>query len=727
MTAKRFAGWLAAYVFLVCASLFLSAGAQAGAPYRWTSVPFGGGGLVDGFLYHPKQKNLLYARTDIGGLYRYDFAAKRWIPLLDHIGHDDADLMGVLSMAVDPNDPNRVYAACGLYLPDWAHKGAILRSDDRGRTWKRTDLTIHVGGNTDGRGTGERLVVDPKNGNVLYYGSNQDGLWKSTDRGASFDHDGTPAKAITLVLIDPGNGDVYIGSADGDGGLMVSHDGGDSFDRVAGTPAQIPQHAVFAPDGTLYVTFAQGDGKGTVNPGHAVNGGVWKRDPASGAWGDVTPVHPDAKIKFGYSGIDMGPDGTVAVSTLDRWAVGDDVFVSKDGGAHWLALGKQSKHDAAPWPWLVSYTKGEDKMGHWITDLKIDPFDAGEMVYGTGYGLWMTHDLAAAGTGQPVHFAFAVRNLEETATLQMAVPPSGAKVLAAFGDVGGGAWRDITRTPDAAGVFRPANETDYSIDYAGRRPSFLARTTNNDPTHGFYSEDGGATWVPFASTPYKSQDGRKEWHSPGVIAVSARGTSMMWVPEKDDAYYSTDNGKTWKQSAGWPSGRAQALVPVSDKVVDGVYYVFDRFAGRVLISVDAGASFKPIISGLPKIESWENAQLAVVPGRMRDLWLAMPRSLIHSQDSATEVVDMKDVDAAWAVGFGAPAVKGGYPAVYLAGKVKKQEGLWRSDDDGATWTRIDDDAHRFGFIRAIAGDPQEYGTVYIAPGGRGILVGRPQK
>lgn len=34
------------------------------------------------------------------------------------------------------------------------------------------------------RGTGERLAVDPKNSNILYFGARSgNGLWKSTDGG----------------------------------------------------------------------------------------------------------------------------------------------------------------------------------------------------------------------------------------------------------------------------------------------------------------------------------------------------------------------------------------------------------------------------------------------------------------------------------------------------------------------------------------------------------------
>lgn len=701
-------------------SAHLGASYAEDLPYHWQNVPFGGGGYVPGFAYHPKKENLLYARTDVGGMYRFDFSAQRWIQLLDSFAGDDGDLSGVLSIALDPNDPSKVYAATGLYLGQWSRKGAILRSNDQGRTWQKTDLPIHIGGNADGRGSGERLVVDPHNSKVLYYGSNQDGLWKSTDGGETFSKDSSPATSITLIAIDPKSGEIFLGSADGEGALLASQDGGHVFTRVEQAPRQVPQHIAFARDGSVYVAFAQAKDNQTLNPNNAERGSVWKRD-AGRQWSDVTPVKPSENVKFGYSGVDVGPDGTVAVSTLDRWAGGDDVYVSRDGGAHWIGLQDKSHHDLTPYPWLTDFTHGQEQMGNWNSDVKINPFNKDEMIY---VGPWVSRNLSDAGTGKPVEWDFKSKDLEETCVMQLVVPIRGAKVMAAMGDDAGAAWYDITKPP-AEALFHPAKETNRSIDYASFQPNFLVRTSDAGPTNAYMSEDGGRSWKPFPSSPYKPSSDSSNWRSPGYLAVSAKATSMVWVPEKETAFYSTDKGKTWKASAGWPVVRDRQLIPVSDKAGDGVFYVFDT-TGSIYVSADGGANFQPIISGLPKTEPWgPQPQLAVVPDRLRDLWLAAPYGLLHSPDSQTPMTNIKAVTAAFSVGFGAPLVPGKYPAIYLWGKVKKQEGLWRSDDEGESWVRINDDTNQVG--GPISGDMREPGTVYLAPGARGVRIGRPAK
>lgn len=128
--------------------------------YTWKNVRIDGGGFVPGIIFNQKEADLIYARTDIGGAYRWNSATSSWIPLLDWVGWDNWGWNGVMSLATDAADPNRVYAAVGMYTNTWdPNNGAILRSTDRGNTWQATPLPFKVGGNMPGRGMGERLKL----------------------------------------------------------------------------------------------------------------------------------------------------------------------------------------------------------------------------------------------------------------------------------------------------------------------------------------------------------------------------------------------------------------------------------------------------------------------------------------------------------------------------------------------------------------------------------------
>ncbi|MBW8734385.1 MAG: exo-alpha-sialidase [Asticcacaulis sp.] len=715
---------LVAAVALIALSGTAEAATKA-QPYTYATIPFGGGGYIDGFLYHPKVKDLLYVRTDVGGAYRFDYKARRWIPLMDGFGRSDWDCFGTLSLAVDPNNAKALYATCGLYLGDRVPQAGVIASSDQGRTWRKTTLPFRLGGNALGRGTGERLQVDPKNGERIFLGTNQDGLWVSSDRAKSFARvDGYPNKGVTFVLF--GDGVIYAGSGtntsewqgSGGGGVFVSHDDGKTFALIPGSPKLIPHQAVTDADGALYVTFADG-----LGPHGVTNGAVYRLDP-SGAWSDITPAKPSASEPFGYSGLDIDRSrpGTLVVSTSDRYGkVHDDLYVSHDRGATWASVSENAAHNAAHYPWLKAYMGGGDKdggarrnMGHWLDAVKINPFNGNELVYGTGYGVWMTGNLSALDRHQTVDFDFADANLEETVVLGLESPPAGPRVLMAAGDIGGTAFDDFSKSP-TSGLFTPENKTNQSVAFAALKPNVVVRSVDYEKARGFISYDGAETWTPLPSAPAPIATADWEKHRAGKLSISALASAMVWVPDGEGGYYSKDGGKTWTLATGWPQmGRGEAI---ADPAKDSVFYAYDRKTGAIVVSDDGGATFRAYVSGL----AGDGVQLRAMPGRSGDLWLAAAKGLYRVRDG--KAVQIIGVDAAWAVTFGKAAKAAKTPAVFLWGKVGGIEGLWRSDNAGKGWVRINDDAHRFGQLRAIAGDPRRFGVLYLSPDGRGTMVG----
>ncbi len=93
-------------MLLVCSlAAFALAGSAQTVPqerYSWKNVQIVGGGFVDGFVFHPTAPGVRYARTDMGGAYRWDQSAHRWQPMLDWLSYKDRNLMGIESIAVDP-------------------------------------------------------------------------------------------------------------------------------------------------------------------------------------------------------------------------------------------------------------------------------------------------------------------------------------------------------------------------------------------------------------------------------------------------------------------------------------------------------------------------------------------------------------------------------------------------------------------------------------------------
>lgn len=143
----------------------------------------------------------------------------------------------------------------------------------------------------------------------------------------------------------------------------------------------------------------------------------------------------------------------------------------------------------------------------------------------------------------------------------------------------------------------------------------------------------------------------------------------------------------------------------------------------VYASTDGGAKFIPVGTSRPR----GRGRLRAAPGRTGDLWATMgAQGAYHSTDGGVTFAKVVSVEEANALGFGKAAPGHAYHAVYLTGKVGGVGGVFRSDDAGANWVRINDDAHQYGWIgQIITGDPRVFGRVYLGTNGRGILYADP--
>jgi hypothetical protein len=91
------------------------AGRQSKDAYIWKNAVVNCGGFVPGIIFNETEPNLIYARTDVGGCYRWQEDSQTWKQLLDWVGRNKWGYYYVVSMATDPVEPNRVYA----YTIDW--------------------------------------------------------------------------------------------------------------------------------------------------------------------------------------------------------------------------------------------------------------------------------------------------------------------------------------------------------------------------------------------------------------------------------------------------------------------------------------------------------------------------------------------------------------------------------------------------------------------------------
>ena len=764
--------WL--LVFIACAAA-VAAQTPGARPYTWKNVQIVGGGFVDGVIFNPAAPGVRYARTDMGGAYRWNRKADRWQPILDWVPYKDLNLMGVESIAADPADARRVYIACGTYTNANTPDGAILRSDDGGRSFERTDVPFKFGGNEDGRGNGERMAVDPGDGRVLYLGTRHDGLWRSQDRGASWQRvtsfpdvtEATPpmpqrlpgetAQQFWRRMPVRGSGIVFVkfapdGAAHAPGkatqtiyvgvslmnraNLFVTHDGGATWQPVEGEPTQYrPTRATLASDGFLYVAYGTAPG-----PSRMTNGAVWKLNRKTGAWTDITPDRPVAGSReFGYAAVavDAHHPQTVIASSFGRPG-GEDIFRSTDGGASWKPIFTGPAASAG----IFDYSRApyvKPTPIHWLFDIEIDPANPNHAVFTTGYGGWETFDLTASDRGLPTHWRILATGIEETVGLALLSPastkPGGAHLVSAIGDYGGFVHWNLDRPAPEGSSAPPRFGNTTGLANAGLKPDLLVRvgiSAEHKPGENIsYSLDGGSTWQGTASSPSPGSES-------GSVAVSADGRSWIWSPQYQTPSLTRDNGATWAAVAGLPNGTAA----IADPVNSSLFYAVQMRSATLYRSSDGGATFTAQhikTSDTPAPYDMRHRgdprggqdHIYAAPGRTGDLWLAAYDGLYRldpSQAPGTKDVAftrMPGVETIEAFGFGKAAPRRSYPALYLVGTVDGQNGIFRSTDKARTWVRINDDKHQWGLILQVTGDPRIYGRVYVGTHGRGIFYGDP--
>ncbi len=470
------------------------------------------------------------------------------------------------------------------------------------------------------------MSVDPNDGNIIYLGTRNDGLWKSNDRSKSWEQVSSfpdikeippdsiknpreirrweffnRGSGIIFVIFDPksgvpgkGSAVIYVGiSLMNRNNLFRSSDYGKTWFPVPSQPQQYrPTHAVLSPDGIIYITY--GDSPG---PSRMTNGGVWKFDTKNDQWTEITPDKPDPKTKpFGYAAVSVdaqNPDALI-VSSYNRYEVdnGEDIFRSVDRGQSWKQVFKNGgtfDDSLAPY---VSHTGI-----HWLFDIEIDPFDSDHAMFTTGYGGHETFDLTDMDKGKPTKWDVMSTGIEETVALDLLSPPKGAHLITAIGDYGGFVHWNLDKPASGGNFDNPRFGNTSRVACAENNPDLIVRAgraTNDNPNKNLgYSMDDGRTWQPAVSMP--DPEARL-----GFIAVSSDGNTWIWSPSpirngygpeskisELPVYFTTDKGNNWSKCKGIPDNTRV----IADKVNPKKFYGIDLFAGKLFISGDGGMNF----------------------------------------------------------------------------------------------------------------------------------------
>ena len=547
------------------------------------------------------------------------------------------------SAAADPKDPDVFYLGgdvVGLY-----------KSTDGGRSWSFANNGLHNYGVYS-------LAVAPSDGRTLY-AMTEDGIARSRDAAESW----TPlaesrngARKLSIkrgatvrgVAVDPTNPlVVYAGSARGE--VCKSTDGGDTWTKLDFLSA-LPKEAPQGPDASsgesflwFGVNFPQGDWNAHARLERFLSqsGADWSAYRALAA----KVYLPKGNVKLSAS---------IAVQSGSGWSWVESPFKNLVPG-EWndVELDFSKVTDPASCKLvhlLIRRQQNEAFKGEVGIDavrlLPKDPAAKPQVI-----GDWETKDLDGwrKSNANDARFSGATRSSRSAAE-----PDDG---------------------PIASVVVSPTNP----------RLLFVAHSTLGL----FRSADGGASWTFAGALP------RKARHVAGGANLFYAAFGSTSSSRKDGLFRSDDAGVTWTPVEGLPAGASVREIAIDPRNPKTIHLIATSgWNGQYIVSRDGGATWKsnrrferdlvgnPTLAGQGKNGDLSAAtNLAMSPADPDRLVISANWNNLVSHDgglSWQEASKGADITCFHDLRFAGNSV-------YAAAM---DEGLFRSDDNGATWKNL---------------------------------------
>jgi photosystem II stability/assembly factor-like uncharacterized protein len=643
---------------------------------HWRLIgPFRGGRVLAVTGIAGDSRNFYFGAVD-GGVWATEDAGRTWQPIFDG---EPAGSIGALAIA--PSAPQTIYVGTGEadMRSDIAHGNGMYKSIDSGKHWTFLGLA-------DTRQIG-RILVDPRNPAVVFvaalghaYGPNeQRGVFRSDDGGAHwrkvlFKNSDTGG---TDLAFKPGAPDtiyaalwqtrrppwsVYPPSNGPGSGLYVSHDGGDHWSQIAGDafpahPGRIGLATAPSAPNRLYALV----------DASREEAGLYRSDDDGLHW---IHVSGDPRIwNRGWYFCSL----TVDPKNADRVYVMDTIVLrSDDGGRHFIAL----KGDPT----------GDDFHAMWI-----DPTNSDRQILGVDQGTLITLD---GGTTWSSWYNQPTAQIYHVSTdnrfpywVYGAQQDSGAVALPSRTDNVDGItmqqFHEVTAGGES-GMIAP-DPDDPDVVYGGTVEKLDIRTGQTrdvDPT-----------------LAYPAAHYRSAWTLP--LAFSKRGTRVLYFANQQ-LFRTADGGDHW--------------VPISPDLT--------RPDAGVPLNLDAATAADD-----DHVTQRRGVIYTIAPSPLRAdaLWVGTDDGLVWRTDDAG--AHWRDVTpkvlTPWSKVGGIELSHFGTARAYLAIDRHRLDDdapyLYRTQDGGTTWIRIDSGIPRDSFVNVVREDPVSRGLLYAGTE-RGMFV-----
>ncbi len=590
------------------------------------------GGRISALAFNPNDTKIVYAGAATGGLFKSTDRGVSWRPIFDNQA-----VLPIGDVAVDPNNPNVLYAGTGE--ANGGHNNfsgaGMFKSIDAGTTWNLIGLeaTTAIG----------RIVIDPSSSNRVfvaavgsYFGNGPErGVYRSTNAGQNWErvlfvNDSTGA--IDLV-IDPKNPAILFAAMwqrvrrpnrlqlNGEAsGIYRSTDGGATWQRLgvvnglpgpSSTIGRIGLAICASKPENLYALY-------TINSNY---GGLYRSQNGGASW---TKTDPNNLLNAGFGGfswyfgnVRVNPNDPEQVFVLDTALMG-----SFDGGR--------------TWPIFYGYG-GPTNLHVDHHALIFDPTDPRYIIDGNDGGINISSDAGYRWE--------KIAALPVTQFYQIAIDPSRPERLYGGTQDNGtvrtlsGQLNDWDEIYGGDGFYVIVDPTNSNIIYAESQNGGLGKSTDGGRSfRGALAGISGAepkNWsTPMVMDPnnrnvlyygtnrvYRTIDGASLWrpisprltnpNSPALlgtittIAVAPNNSAVIYGGTDDgNVWVTADTGKTWKEISATLPVRWVTRVAVDPANASVAYVTFSGLKWNspqphVFRTTDMGNSWQDISANLP--------------------------------------------------------------------------------------------------------------------------------
>ena len=641
---------------------------------EWRSIGPDRGGRSIAVAGHPDRPLEYYFGATGGGLFKTTDGGTTWTPVTD--GQVGSASVGAVAMA--PSDPDIVYIGMGeVQLRANVLQGdGVYRSDDAGKTWRHLGLS-------DTRAIG-RIRVHPTDPDRAYvaalghpFGPNPErGVFRTTDGGKTWDnvlYRDERTGAVDLVM-DPSDPGVLYATlwqvyrkpwrlwSGGEGsGIFKTTDGGDTWTEITRNPG-LPEGVL----GKITVTVSGADPNRVWANIEAERGGLYRSDDGGRTWEFVNGHRDIWQRAFYFQRLEADP---VDRNTL--YILNFRLMRSTDGGRTLQSV-------------------PETHADH--HDLWIDPTNPLRMINGNDGGGVVTVNGGRTWTSMQYPTAQIYR-LTTTADFPYHVCGAQQDNTTACVSSEPGHLRD-PRGPSTEWMYAVGGgEMGYIAQHPANPDIFYAGATNTltryDRATGLVTDI--QPWPRIVmGEPARDMPERWNWTYP--IAVAPQPPHALYAGSQH-LWRSVDDGRTWAR--------------ISPDLTRAEPETLDDSGGPIVKDQDGPEIYGTLYA------------IGLSPHDPATIWTGSDDGLVHlTRDGGGSWHDVTPPDMPAHTRVMTVEVSPHDPAgVHVAGIRYEMDDrsayAWKTDDHGATWTRISTGIPDGAFVRAIHEDPKRQGLLYV--------------